>query len=75
MRKSAAALYLLPILVAVDLGSKFWAIETLTSPTAPVPLIPGLSLRLAFNPVDFVSSAVKRTYIGDIRDPLPSCDR
>lgn len=50
MRKTTAALYVLPILIGVDLGSKFWAIETLAGAAAPVPLVPGLSLRLVFNP-------------------------
>lgn len=41
-------LYLIPMLVAVDLGAKSWAIEHLEV-NEVVPLLPGLSLRLLHN--------------------------
>ena len=50
MRKATIALYVVPILVAVDLGAKFWAQETLDGVVGAVPLLPGLSLRLLANP-------------------------
>ena len=49
MRKAFVALYLVPILVAVDLGTKFWALEAMKGFVGAIPLIPGLSLRLVFN--------------------------
>lgn len=50
MRKFTAGLYLVPILIAVDLGAKVWAIQNLGGPPEAVPLVPGLSLRLPSNP-------------------------
>ncbi|GHA38879.1 lipoprotein signal peptidase [Devosia pacifica] len=50
MRKFTAGLYLVPILIAVDLGAKFWAIQNLGGIAEAVPLAPGLSLRLVSNP-------------------------
>ncbi|WP_162783654.1 signal peptidase II [Devosia naphthalenivorans] len=50
MRKAFVALYLIPILVAVDIGTKFWALETMKGFVGAIPLVPGLSLRLVFNP-------------------------
>lgn len=50
MRKFTVGLYLVPMLVAVDLGAKFWAIQNLAGLTEAAPLMPGLSLRLLSNP-------------------------
>lgn len=50
MRKFTVGLYVVPILVAVDLGAKFWAIQNLGGLTEAAPLMPGLSLRLLSNP-------------------------
>ena len=50
MRKVTVALYVVPILVAADLAAKFWARDALDGVVGPIPLIPGISLRLASNP-------------------------
>lgn len=50
MRKFTVGLYLVPILVALDLGVKIWATQNLGGMTEAVPLAPGLSLRLVSNP-------------------------
>ncbi len=50
MRKFTVGLYLIPILVAVDLGAKFWAMQNLSGIAEAIPLAPGLSLRLVSNP-------------------------
>ncbi|MBE0577843.1 signal peptidase II [Devosia sp.] len=50
MRKAFVALYLVPILVAIDLGTKFWALETMKGFWGAIPLFPGVSLRLFSNP-------------------------
>ena len=50
MRRTTAALHLLPILVAVDLGTKFWAIQNLADLAQPTVLLPGFALRLVLNP-------------------------
>jgi signal peptidase II len=49
VRKFTVGLYFVPILVSVDLGAKFWAIQNLDFAEA-VPLVPGLALRLLYNP-------------------------
>lgn len=49
MRKATVALYLVPILIAVDLGAKFWALQALVGLENPIPLFPGISLRFIAN--------------------------
>lgn len=50
MRKTTVALYAVPILIAVDLAAKVWAIQNMGGLAEAIPLLPGLSLRLMFNP-------------------------
>jgi len=50
VKKFTVGLYLIPILVAVDLGTKFWAMQNLSEIAEAIPLAPGLSLHLVSNP-------------------------
>lgn len=50
MRKVAFAFCYMPLLVAIDIASKAWAVLALDFGASSILIFPGISYRLAFNP-------------------------